>query len=1823
MALFAFFGIWETLLAAGIGVSVPVVIHLLNRRRYRIVTWAAMRFLLAAQRQNTKRMRIEQLLLLLVRAALILLIILAMASIMPWAERLWAMFIPGGGPLKGPGVRVHHLIVLDASLSMNVGGEDGTVFDFARQMALKKIKETSPGDGFSVLLMKENPAWIVGETSYDARKVAREVEETSATHGNASLPTTLNMIAAKLAENANRFPAQAVYFFTDMQKATWANVPRSEPGGEEMQLRDLDDILKAARRTGKDNVLAEIGKRAKVVFVDAGRDGVGNLAVTKLDIQDPYLDVESPFVTTGMEVKIPFAVRNFDTKEKKNLRIELLVGRAKEKADDPTLSLRVVDQKLESLAPGDILNRTFIHRFTQPGTYAVRVQIEHDSLPVDDARTIIATVKETIPLLLVNGKTSPDRFDQATEYLRIALNPYPKGQEKKDAPLRPTVVSSAQFDAMSESELLGFDGLYFCDVGQVSAPALRRLNTFLRLGGGVVFSVGDQVADNLEAYNRLLYSNGQGLLPAKLKQRAQDQFTIQAPNPAEDFKVAPLKVFQDDDDRIALHSSRFRQYLVAELPADAKVRTILNYMREEMATDKSEARSAPTNNPALLEWHPPLPKLEQTDGRPTPKGPIVPLRYRGNVLLFTSTLNMDWNIWPGSPSYGAMMQEVARLAVSGKLRGHAQVVGGTLEEFFPSGGLDLDVQVVPPNPLASTDANAPAMKPKKIKTQSQGEVSIFRWAETDIAGIYTLTAPNDPREHLFAVNVPVGTADSRDSESDLTRLDGEHLKDLYPGWDMQVVNDPSKIQMTFAPPRPPSNDEGEEPPPVLGVVGPMVAQWLLYGVLFLLILEVVLAWRFGHYSVVAGANEPPAIGKALPITIAIVGGLVFVFVAFTLFDAHRTGDAFGYLFDSWRGWFERLLGVPPAPPGEGTRWELETRPFLRDSGSDFWPVVGIALASLFLIFHIYREEGPLVSKLYKALLGAMRLSLILLTLFVLLPQLKLRFDRQGWPDVVMIIDDSRSMGEADSFLDEQVRERAAKLREQVRSVIQEKMPARIEALKAELAPKVAKAKKNKDEMNEDPFLNLEIERLEERLRTWEFQLSQTNEKLYPSWQPTRLQLVQALLAQPSPERDWLNYLVNDRHTKVHIYHLDAQGRAIKLTSAQDGSIGEITEADPRQLELAHQGVADLQAEGMDSRLGSAVRHVIDHYRGAALSAVIFFTDGITTRDETILQTSEYAAQKGVPLYFVGIGDDHEVRDLRLHDLQVDDVVYVNDMVNFEARLTGHGYKDLTVPVILKVKDKNGKEKELSRIKIKVDEQGKSVRVKLQHQPTEVGRKHYIIEVEASKKDAEKPLSTGNLRLERAIDVMDSKVIKVLLVDGTARYEYRFLKALLEREIQDEKKHRSIELKVVLQDADAEFASSDKSALSDFPATREELSAYDVIILGDANPDKLRMQNLADFVRGEDAKGRKTSKTGGGLLFVAGTRFNPHSYKGTPLADVMPVEPIGKRPVDPEEYTERYYLDLTPVGKQHNIFRFTNDDNENQDIWRRKLDKLYWWSTGYRIKPLAEVLAVHPTKKAAFQEPGQDPRQPLVVQQFVGSGRTMFFGFDESWRWRFREHEVRYNKFWIQTIRYLSRNRLLRTDLRLDRQTPYRVGEMIKVTVRFPDNTPLPGKEDPKQPAAPFQVKVNVEYQPKSKDATPEPVKTMTLSKQEGMTIFEGYLGPVREGKYRFWLSSPDVSKLQPDGEKPGAEAVVELPPGELDKLRLNRRELMQAAEATMGGFYTLATADKLLEDLPTSNRVSLSTPRPPVILWSNLVVFLIVLGLLTGEWILRKRKHLL
>src|SRR5205823_371726 len=113
----------------------------------------------------------------------------------------------------------------------------------------------------------------------------------------------------------------------------------------------------------------------------------------------------------------------------------------------------------------------------------------------------------------------------------------------------------------------------------------------------------------------------------------------------------------------------------------------------------------------------------------------------------------------------------------------------------------------------------------------------------------------------------------------------------------------------------------------------------------------------------------------------------------------------GFVPEILRNWFETVNDIPQPAAGEGRNWRLESMSFLFGlPGSENWYAVLLSLTAIATIFFTYKAEAPRVSLTYKLLLGALRFQLILLTLWFLLPRPQLQFDRQAWPDLVLLID---------------------------------------------------------------------------------------------------------------------------------------------------------------------------------------------------------------------------------------------------------------------------------------------------------------------------------------------------------------------------------------------------------------------------------------------------------------------------------------------------------------------------------------------------------------------------------------------------------------------------------------------------------------------------------------------------------------------------------------------------------------------------------------------------------------------------------------------------
>ncbi len=1787
---------WSALAVAGAAASVPIIIHLLNRKRFRIVTWAAMRFLLAAQRQNRRRMRLEQILLLAVRTLLVLLVVLAMASVMPWAEAFWSWIgLDGGAAPAAHAGRTHKILVLDGSFSMALKkkGEDKTAFDRARDRAVAIIKGSPRGDSFSVLLMAGPAPRRVG-TKPSPKKdsvIDALVKLPGHPHGNADVPATLLAVEQILGESAGRFTATEVYFISDLQRTTWL------PG------LSRETVEEPARKKGEPgegptaNPLRHLQDRALKVFVDVGHDDVDNLAVTDLRL-------EVPFVITGFRMPISATVKNYGSRDRHGAWAELLVSKAGQTPagkDFPRLDPHPAERQPFDLNRDEQVTLNFDYRFKEPGEYAVQVRLQPDDLSVDDSRAMIVTVKKSIKVLLVNGKPDRETFEGSADYLRKAFNPNDEGQ-LADLPVlsrvEPRVVTEAEFADLDERDLEQYDGIFFCDVARPDQTEVRRLKFHLRRGGGVVFGLGPQTAGHLDRYNRLLYQDGKGILPARLVQvqKAPADHFFGFDLGKADFRVPPLLAFDSDDGRLLLRMVPFQQYVRAEVPPKLSVRTILAFLPKVGAAGKTLDKSLPADDPAILLWQPvQVPDKKEAEGE---KKPAAPVLYRGRVALVTTSLNTDWTVWPKLGSYLPLMQELLRLAIAGRLREQSAVVGDALEEYLLAVG-QKDARV-----------HTPDRKTHDARTQLTEEASVFRWTNTDASGLYRVTIGADPQEHLFAVNVPATVPGQRASESDFTkpRCDVALLKSAYPGWRLQVVTDPGKVDRSLAA-GPEETTSVVEPAPGKGKNGPFIAWCLLLAVLVLLLVEVVLAWHFGHYSAAGAAGSPPASGRVLPTVVGVVAFVVFAGMAYVLVDAAVTGDFLGFLPDGMHRFLEDQLGIPPARDGESNAWKLDFLTFGYDAEDYPWLAGGLALAALALVLWFYLREGRTAGRAYKLLLAGLRIFLILLTLAVLIPELQVRFERRDWPDLVIFLDTSGSMGEGDEYQAEDVRKTADRLAEKMKKDLGARLPGKLTALTGQIdavGKELQKLAKSDDAAAEKRRQALRDQARDLSARRQYFQ-SLKDALNRGTWRPGRLQLATALLTLAEP--DWFTSLLGRQKMKVYVYQFDRAGQAVPV-----GDLTGLHEID-RHKELIEK-VKELRAEARVSPLDRAVRKILGDFSTSSLGAVVMLTDGITVpgRDsatdgkdaDPLVLAAESAGARGVPLFLVGIGDAHGLRDTRLLSMDGPDVVHVKDHIEFKVTLRGH--KKVTVPLKLYEKMKDGTLVELPPTKmVKIDPKQPEVTVRLRHQPKEAGEKVYVVRLELPK--ALQPKNQpreDQLQLQRKVLVEEARLVKVLYIEGTPRYEYRYIKTLLERESAEDKTNKTVDLKVVLLDADEGYAKEDKSALAELPPNRQELFQYDVILFGDVDPAnpaiKDRFKDLVDFVR----------ERGGGFLMIAGPNFGPNAYKDTPLQAILPVEITDGQAVEEDDISTGYRPSLTLEGQGHPIFRLNEDEGENLNVWS-KLSEMFWYAKGYRIKPAARVLAVHPeAPPVAGKGAGGPKKHPLVVYQLVGAGRSMFFGFDETWRWRYQDGEVYFNRFWKNTVDYLSHRRPDRVELRLNKQTPYTRGELIKVTVRFPENDQAPDK-----------VKVTWKRTPAARDGLPPQAghsETMKLARaDESVAVYEGRVSRTREGKYSFELASPGVKT----GPVPTAEALVIPPEQELEQLSMNERGLRKAAQVSGGRYFTLADAAGLPDQLPKGGRVLMDSSRPPSLLWNQPALFLLILFLLGSEWILRKRKHLL
>jgi hypothetical protein len=553
--------LWGLLAAA-----LPLLVHLLFRRRPRPTPFPAIDFVLQARRRVERRLRLKKVLLFTARTLLLGAAALAIAR--PRAERP----VAGAAPVSlGPQATV---IVLDASGSMQyrLGGEP--LFSRARREALSALTGLSGEEPASALVC-DGQAPVAPAPSFDRAAARRALEEAGAGFAHADLTACLAAAARALSElKAQERLGKRIVVVTDLTAAAWRlETPPPQVAGPAGPQRPLVQIVDASRG-------AELP----------------NAAVTGLSAEpDPAVGPRGYRLTVTVASSAPEA--------QKDLALGLRVnGEA-----------RPAIRAFLDVPAGATARKTLSWSFPAGGPATVVAALPPDALALDDERVLALTVPREIRALLVDGAPSPVKYRDEAYFVESALG-------SPASPVRPTLIDA---EALREADLSRFDVVFLLNVRSLGGRS-ADLRRFVEEGGGLFVSMGDQV--DPDQYGRELGS----LLPLQLHlvktaaepgQAAARLARIDEGHPA-------FSVFTGEA-REGLLGARFQRYLLTRPPAKGETPTVL------AAFDDGA--------PALVEAR----------------------RGRGRVLLFTSTVDRDWNDWPIRTSFLPAMQRFAAWLTGG------------------------------------------------------------------------------------------------------------------------------------------------------------------------------------------------------------------------------------------------------------------------------------------------------------------------------------------------------------------------------------------------------------------------------------------------------------------------------------------------------------------------------------------------------------------------------------------------------------------------------------------------------------------------------------------------------------------------------------------------------------------------------------------------------------------------------------------------------------------------------------------------------------------------------------------------------------------------------------------------------------------------------------------------------------------------------------------------------------------------------------------------------------------------------------------------------
>ncbi|WP_437185951.1 BatA domain-containing protein [Planctomicrobium sp. SH668] len=438
--------------------AAPIIIHLINRMRYRRVRFAAMEFLLTSQKQNRRRVLIEQLLLLLLRIAMIALIGALVARLITNPDQL-SLF---------QGARSQHVVIVDDSASMQDRVGETSAFDAAKDAIRRIVAEGArrPGSQLLTMVLMSAPDRVVSglsERVIDDALLAEITDRlTTLKCTNQASDPAVALEAAQRRLLEDRSSVRTVHVLSDFRKSNWI-----DNKGAISSLQGLDQ--------------AKIG--VNLVRCVPGAD-------ENLSISDLGGAVE--VAAARVPVSLSATVKNWGTRESQNVSASVFV--------DGDKLPRTID--FQTIPAGQSATRRFDVVFETARPHTVKLMIGEDALAVDNSRFLAVDVPEENPVLIVDG--SPG-VEQAS-YIADAL-----AADRSVTGLAPDIRSPEE---LRQVDLERYHLIYLINIAEIAPDAVAALEKYVQNGGGLIWYLGDAVRPAF--YNEKLFDAAGGLFPVQL-----------------------------------------------------------------------------------------------------------------------------------------------------------------------------------------------------------------------------------------------------------------------------------------------------------------------------------------------------------------------------------------------------------------------------------------------------------------------------------------------------------------------------------------------------------------------------------------------------------------------------------------------------------------------------------------------------------------------------------------------------------------------------------------------------------------------------------------------------------------------------------------------------------------------------------------------------------------------------------------------------------------------------------------------------------------------------------------------------------------------------------------------------------------------------------------------------------------------------------------------------------------------------------------------------------------------------------------------------------